>query len=72
MMESNPSDKSTSGCQGVRPRRSRGAAPLPSMETIHSLRMMSVISAGSGWLGEIVAKYGARSWQRWALGYDGT
>ena len=59
MMESNPSDKLTSGCQGVRPRRSRGAAPLPSMETIHSLRMMSVVSAESRQLVEIVAKHGA-------------
>ena len=59
MMESNPSNKSASGCQGVRPRRSRAAAPLLSTETIHGLWMMSVVSAETGWSAEIVAKYSA-------------
>ena len=57
-MESNPSDKLTSSCQGVRPRRLRAAAPLPSMETIHGLWMMSVVSAESRRSAEIVARYG--------------
>ena len=42
-----------------RPRRSRAAAPLPSMEMIHGLRMMSVVSAESGQSAEIMARYGA-------------
>ena len=47
-------------------------APLPSTETIHGLQMMGVISAESGWLVGIVARYGAQLQRRWALGYDGT
>ena len=35
------------------------AAPLPSTETIHGLRMMSVVSAESGRSVEIVAGHGA-------------
>ena len=42
-----------------RPRRLRAAALLPSMETIHGLQMMSVVSAKSRRLAEIVAGYGA-------------
>ena len=55
-----------------RPRRSRAAALLLSMETIHGLWMMSVVLAKSRWSAEIVARYGAWSRQRWVLGYDGT
>ena len=42
-----------------RPKRSRAAAPLLSMEMIHGLWIMSVVSAESGRSAEIVAGHGA-------------
>ena len=48
------------------------AAPLPSMEMIHSLWVMSSVSAENGGLVEIMAGQGTWLQWRWALGYDRT
>ena len=54
-----------------KPRGLRAAAPLPSVEMIHSRQAMSSVSAETGGPAEIMAGQGAWLEQRWALGWNG-